>query len=145
MSSEARVEQAWWTLRIGLGLMAVFAGADKFTNLLTNWAMYLNPVVPRLTHLAPTTLMHLVGIVEFGVGVLVLSGRGTRWGAYIVMLWLWGIALNLATQGMYFDIAVRDIELSLAAFVLARLTEVLEQAVAPHRASAYQPQSKAVA
>lgn len=145
MNSETRVDQSWWTLRLGLGLMAVFAGADKFTNLLTNWPMYLNPIVPKLSHLGPSTLMHLFGVVEVAVGVLVLSGRATRWGAYIVMVWMWGIALNLATQGTFFDIAVRDIGLSLAAFVLARLTEARQTAVVLRPAAAYASRNQVAA
>ncbi len=138
MNYDGRLKQAWWTLRIGLGLMAFLAGADKFTNLLAYWPMYLNPLAPKLTHMPAQTLMHLIGVVEMFAGVVVLSGRWTRWGAYIVMLWLIGIALNLAGQAAYFDVAVRDVVLSLAAFTLARLTEVRDEMVTAtsHQASA---------
>jgi hypothetical protein len=44
------------------------------------------------------------------------------------MFWLIGIALNLVTQGTYFDLAVRDVEIALGAFALAKLTEVRESA-----------------
>ena len=37
--------------------------------------------------------------------------------------WLIAIALNLVTTGRYFDIAVRDVAMAVAAFTLARLTE----------------------
>jgi hypothetical protein len=37
--------------------------------------------------------------------------------------WLLGIAVNLVTTGRYFDVAVRDVEMAIAAFTLARLTE----------------------
>ena len=40
------------------------------------------------------------------------------------MVWLCYIALNLISQGAFLDIAVRDIEISLAAFTLAALSEV---------------------
>ena len=39
-------------------------------------------------------------------------------------------ALNLLMTGKYFDVAVRDLELAVAAFVLARLTEIHEGAPA---------------
>ena len=115
-------------VRYALGGTAFLAGADKFTNLLANWEMYLNPLAPKLLHIKPTTFMHIVGVVEIAVGILVLS-RFTRYAAYIVMIWLVCIALNLVSQGMFFDIAVRDVELALAAFALARLTEVRQQAL----------------
>jgi uncharacterized membrane protein YphA (DoxX/SURF4 family) len=122
MRFESGLNNAWWVLRIGLGLGPILAGLDKYFNLLTNWEMYLNPLVPRLLHVQDVTFMHIVGVVEIVAGILVLS-RLTRYAAYIVMLWLLGIALNLASQGHFFDIAVRDVEISLGAFALAKLSE----------------------
>lgn len=146
MAFDSRLNHAWWVLRIGLGLGPLIAGADKFTNLLTNWEMYLNPLAPRLLHIAPTTFMHMVGVVEMVVGILVLT-RYTRYAAYIVMVWLIGIALNLVTQGTFFDLAVRDIEISLGAFALAKLTEVREAALmrSESTSSASHIQSRAIA
>lgn len=125
-----KLNQVWWVLRIGLGVGPLLAGIDKFFNLLTNWEMYLNPLVPKLLHVSDVSFMHLVGVIEICAGILVLT-RFTRYAAYIVMLWLIGIALNLVTQGAFFDLAVRDIEIALGAFALARLTEVREEALAP--------------
>lgn len=84
--------------------------------------MYLNPVVPRVLHISPPAFMHIVGGIEIFAGLLVFS-RFTRYAAYIVMAWLLAISASLVAQGLFLDIAVRDIELSLGAFVLARLTE----------------------
>jgi len=123
MRLDPRLNHAWWTLRVGLGLAALLAGIDKYFNLLTNWEMYLNPVVPKLLHISAPAFMHVVGVVEIVAGLLVFS-RFTRYAAYIVMAWLLAIAASLASQGLFLDIAVRDIELSLGAFVLAKLTEV---------------------
>ena len=55
--------------------------------------------------------------------------RGTRRGAYVASAWLVCIALALLTTGHFFDIAVRDLELPVAAFVLAKLTEIRESSV----------------
>ncbi|UWZ84955.1 hypothetical protein [Occallatibacter riparius] len=130
MLANPRLNTAWWTLRIGFGLCPLFAGLDKYFNLLTNWEMYLNPAIPRLLHVSAPTFMHVVGAIEIVAGILVLT-RFTRYAAYIVMAWLWAIALSLITQGQFLDIAVRDIEMSLGAFALAKLTEVREAATAP--------------
>lgn len=119
----AQLNQAWWVLRIGLGVGPFLAGADKFFNILTNWEMYLNPLVPHLLHIQGTTFMHMVGVIEMIVGILVLT-RFTRYAAYALMLWLIGIAINLVSQGAFFDLAVRDIEIALGAFALAKLSEV---------------------
>lgn len=123
MALNPRLDHAWWTLRIGLGLVPIVAGLDKFFNLLTNWEMYLNPLIPRVLHLSAPTFMHIVGVIEIAAGILVLS-RLTRYAAYIVMAWLWAISLNLIAQGQFLDIAARDVLISLGAFALAKLSEV---------------------
>jgi len=127
MQSDPRLNHAWWTLRIGLGLAPLLAGLDKFFNLLTSWEMYLNPAIPRLLHLSSPTVMHIVGVVEIVAGLLIFS-RFTRYAAYIVMAWLLAISASVVAQGLFLDIAVRDVELSLGAFVLAKLTEVRQLA-----------------
>jgi hypothetical protein len=127
MAINSRLNVAWWTLRVGLGLGPFLAGLDKFFNRLTNWDMYLNPVIPQMLHMAPATFMHAVGVVEMAAGILVLT-RFTRYAAYVVMAWLLAISANLVSQGLFLDIAVRDVELALAAFVLAKLSEFREEA-----------------
>lgn len=120
---DERLNGAWWVLRIGLGVGPILAGLDKYFNLLTNWDMYLNPLAPKLLHIQPATFMHIAGVVEIIVGIAILT-KYTRYAAYVVMIWLWCIAANLVSQGTFFDIAVRDIEISLGAFALAKLSEV---------------------
>lgn len=119
---DRKLSLAWWSLRVGLGLAPILAGLDKYFNLLTNWEMYLDPTIPSLLHIDAAVFMHMAGVVEIVAGVLVFT-RLTRFGSYVVMAWLLAIAANLLAQGMFFDIAVRDVELALAAFVLAKLTE----------------------
>ena len=128
MAKDDRVDRlnlAWWALRIGLCVGPLLAGLDKFFNRLTNWDMYLNPTIPQMVHVAPATFMHVVGVVEMIAGILVLT-RWTRYAAYAVLGWLVAISLNLLSQGLFLDIAVRDLELALGAFVLAKLTEARE-------------------
>jgi hypothetical protein len=66
--------------------------------------------------------MHVAGIVEMAVGILILT-RWTRVGAYLASAWLLSIALNLVTTGSFMDVAVRDLAMSVGAWTLARLTE----------------------
>ncbi len=128
MNADRGLSSAWWALRIGLGLGPFLAGLDKFFNILTDWGMYLSPLVERWLHLSTPVFMRTVGVVEMAVGLLVLSGR-TRIGGYLTMLWLLGIAVNLLTTGMFYDLAVRDVEIAIAAYTLARLTEARIQGV----------------
>ena len=122
-----RLNKSWWVLRIGLGLGPIIAGIDKYFNFLTNWEMYLSPLATKVIPIAPSTFMHIVGAVEIVAGIIVLT-RWTRVGAYIVMAWLIGIAINLVSTGMFFDLAVRDVEIALGAFALSQLSAVREDA-----------------
>ena len=124
-SMNHRLDAAWWALRIGLGVGPFLAGLDKFFNLLTNWEMYLSPLAEKVLPFSPTTFMHIVGVIEMIVGLAILT-RWTRLGSYVAAIWLDCIAINLVSTGAFFDLAVRDIEIAIGAFTLARLTEIRE-------------------
>lgn len=121
-SSDRGLVNAWWALRVGFGATAFLAGLDKFFHLLADWSMYLAPWMTGVLPFAPETFFKVVGVIEMAAGLLVLS-KWTRLGAYVVMAWLLGIALQLVTSGMFYDIAVRDVVMALGAFALAKLTE----------------------
>lgn len=121
-----RLNTAWWALRIGLGLGPIIAGIDKYFDILADWSMYLSPLATKVVPVSAATFMHMVGIVEIIAGLIVLS-RWTRIGSYVVMAWLLGIAVNLLTTGMFYDLAVRDVEIAIGAFALSQLTAVRDQ------------------
>jgi uncharacterized membrane protein YphA (DoxX/SURF4 family) len=121
-ATNKHLDTAWWALRIGLGVGPFLAGLDKFFNLLTNWEMYLSPLAQKMLPFSATSFMHIVGVIEMIVGLAILT-RWTRLGSYVAMVWLIAIAINLVTTGMFFDLAVRDLEIAIGAFTLARLTE----------------------
>lgn len=127
------IESAWWVLRLALGIGPFLAGADKFFNLLTDWTMYLSPLAARMLPVEPATFMHMVGAIEMVVGLLILT-TATRIGAWIAMAWLVGIAINLVSTGMFLDLAVRDLEIAVAAYALARLTEAREAQISLYTA-----------
>jgi uncharacterized membrane protein YphA (DoxX/SURF4 family) len=128
---DERILIPYRVLRIGLGLGALLAGIDKFFNLLADWEMYLSPLATKLLPVSAHVFMRAVGVIEIVVGLAILAGF-TRVGGYVMMLWLIGIAINLATTGMFYDLAVRDVEISLGAFTLARLSVIRESAPASH-------------
>lgn len=117
-----RLTTPWWALRAALGAAAFLAGLDKFFNLLAYWPGYISPLAARLLPLNASSLMHIVGLVEMAVGAVILTGY-TRLGGYVAAVWLAAIAVNLAATGQYYDVAVRDVAMAIAAFTLARLTE----------------------
>jgi hypothetical protein len=135
----AKLNTPWLALRFGIGLTATLAGLDKFFNVLADWGRYVSPLAAHVLPFSTDTFMAIVGVIEFSVGAAILADW-TRLGAYVASAWLLGVAANLAAAG-FFDIAVRDVVMSIAAFTLARLAEVRQQApaygfkhvVEPHR------------
>jgi len=126
-----RLTTPWWSLRIGVGAAAFLAGLDKFFNLLANWPDYLSSIAAQILPLSPSSFMHVVGGVEMLVGSIILAGY-TRLGGYVAAIWLVGIAANLVATGHYFDVAVRDVIMAIAAFTLARVTEARAREEAGH-------------
>ena len=124
---DSRLNAAWWALRIAIGVGPIAAGVDKYFNKLTDWTMYLSPLATKIIPVKDTTFMHIVGVVEVIAGIIVLT-RWTKIGSYIVGLWLLAIAANLLTTGMFYDLAVRDVEIAVAAFALSQLSAVRESA-----------------
>jgi len=126
MGFDDHLNVSWWALRVGLGLGPIITGIDKYINKLADWNMYLGPLAAKFLPVGATTFMHAVGVVEIIAGLIVLS-RWTRIGSYVVMFWLLGIALNLVTTGMFYDLAIRDVEIAIGAFALTQLTAMREQ------------------
>jgi uncharacterized membrane protein YphA (DoxX/SURF4 family) len=121
-------------MRYTYGLVPIVAGADKFTNLLTNWEQYLNPQIIKMLPFSASTFMSIVGVIEIVAGLLVLIRP--RIGAWVVMAWLIAIALQLIVGQNYYDVAVRDLVMAVGAYSLARLSAAVEQQKSLHYASA---------
>jgi len=117
------VLQAHQILRIAFTIAPIVFGLDKFTNLLVDWSIYLNPLIPSILPVSAHTFMYFVGVIEIVAGIVVFLKP--RFGGYLVAVWLWGIILNLLLIPGFYDIALRDFGLSLGALALARLSEGL--------------------
>ncbi|HSN35054.1 MAG TPA: hypothetical protein VLT34_01780 [Arthrobacter sp.] len=112
--------QAFLLLRTVFTVAPVVFGLDKFTNLLTNWTMYLAPVVTDVVPLPAQTIMYVVGVVEILAGLAV--ALKPRFGSLLVAVWLLGIIINLIILGGFFDVALRDFGLLVGALALNRLS-----------------------
>lgn len=108
-------------LKYTFTVLPIVAGLDKFFNLLANWEIYVPVWMGEI--LPPETIMVIVGIIEIIAGLIVLAK--TKVGSYLVSLWLLAVAVVLVTGGHYLDIALRDVVMAIAAFMLARMTSVL--------------------
>jgi uncharacterized membrane protein YphA (DoxX/SURF4 family) len=120
MHPDDELRDVFWSLRLGLGSTAFLAGLDKYFDLLARWDKYLAPQAKRAIPLRKRNFMRLVGIVEMLVGAGILSRR-TRLASYAASAWLTAIAANLIMNRDY-DIAVRDLNMAVGAYALARMS-----------------------
>jgi uncharacterized membrane protein YphA (DoxX/SURF4 family) len=111
--------QAFLLLRTVFTLAPILFGLDKFANVLTDWPRYLAPGINDIVPGTAQQAMYAVGVVEIlaGIAVALLP----RYGALLVAAWLAGIVANLLIVGDYYDVALRDFGLFVAALALARL------------------------
>ena len=112
--------QAFLLLRTVFTVAPVIFGLDKFTNLLTDWTMYLAPAATSIIPLPAQTFMYVVGVVEIIAGLAVAVRP--RFGSLLVAVWLLGIIVNLLVLGSFFDVALRDFGLLVGALALNRLS-----------------------
>jgi len=112
--------QAYRILQAGFVAAPILAGLDKFFHRLVDWDKYLPGVANRLVGGHGHELMLAVGVIEIvaGIGVALKP----RIFSYVVAVWLWAIIANLLLIPGYFDVALRDFGLSLAALALGRLS-----------------------
>lgn len=118
---------AFWLLRIGFVVLPIWMGVDKFVNVLTRWPNYLAPWIVDIAKdlgLTAQGVMYIVGVIEIVAGIAVAIKP--RYAAYVVAAWLAGIIINLLTYSGFYDIALRDFGLLVAALTLARLAAVYD-------------------
>ncbi|MBX3379087.1 MAG: DoxX family membrane protein [Phycisphaeraceae bacterium] len=113
------------------GLVPIIAGADKFTNVLTDWSKYLPGFMTNVVPVSPHTFMMGVGVIEIVAGLAVLTVL-PRLGAYVVALWLVLIAGAVTITGFY-DIAVRDLAMALGAYTLGSVAALRGEAIIPSK------------
>ena len=117
--------QAYQILRTGFTVAPIVAGLDKFLHLLVNWDQYLPATVNNMVGGNGHRLMLVVGVIE------IIAGLGVafkpRIFAYVVSAWLLLIVVNLLMIPGYFDVALRDFGLALAALALARLSSEFDR------------------
>ena len=117
--------QAFFVLRSAFVIAPIVFGVDKFTNLLVQWDQYLAPVLSNPLPVSPHQARYAVGVVEIAAGLLVAVHP--RLGALVVAAWLGGIVVNLLLIPGYYDVALRDLGLLLAAIALQRLATRYDQ------------------
>ncbi|HEY9501227.1 MAG TPA: hypothetical protein VIR01_06290 [Pyrinomonadaceae bacterium] len=117
--------QAYQILHLAFTVAPIVAGLDKFFNLLVSWEQYLPSSVSNVVGGRGHYLMLVVGVIEIIAGVGVAFKP--KIFAYVVAAWLLLIIANLLMIPGYFDVALRDFGLALAAFALARLSREFDR------------------
>nr|WP_042195168.1 hypothetical protein [Kibdelosporangium sp. MJ126-NF4]CEL21751.1 PROBABLE TRANSMEMBRANE PROTEIN [Kibdelosporangium sp. MJ126-NF4]CTQ92531.1 PROBABLE TRANSMEMBRANE PROTEIN [Kibdelosporangium sp. MJ126-NF4] len=111
--------QAFLLLRTVFTVAPILFGLDKFANVLVDWPVYLAPWIDSITPGTAQVAMYIVGVVEIVAGVVVFLIP--RFGGWLVAGWLAAIIINLLTLSGFYDVALRDFGLLVAAVALARL------------------------
>jgi hypothetical protein len=117
--------QGYLLLRTAFTVAPILFGLDKFANVLVDWPQYLAPWLDRLIPGDAQSFMQVVGVVEIVAGLVVAFQP--RYGGYLVAAWLAGIIVNLLTYPGFYDVALRDFGLLLAAVALARLSIAFDE------------------
>jgi hypothetical protein len=112
--------QAYQLLHVAFVVAPILAGVDKFFHLFVDWDKYLAPIAVQVLGGHGHEFMLAVGVIEIiaGIGVFLKP----RIFAYVIAIWLLGIIGNLLLIPGYYDIALRDVGLCLAALALGRLS-----------------------
>lgn len=117
---------AYSILRYGFIALPLLMGLDKFFNLLTDWPTYLAPWIADLSPMSPQATMYVVGVIEI-VAAIAMAVK-PRYAAYVVAAWLALIIVNLLSYSGFYDVALRDFGLLLAALALSRLASKFDPA-----------------
>ena len=126
-SSTALETRAFQLLRTVFVIAPIAFGLDKFTNVLTDWTIYLAPWINDIVPGNAQDAMYIVGAVEIAAGFLVAVAP--RFGAFVVAAWLAGIIVDLLTLGDFYDVALRDFGLLVGALALGLLAEAQHRRV----------------
>jgi len=118
--TDTGADRANLLLRTVFTIAPIAFGLDKFLELLTdNWEGYLAPWVNDIVPGSAHDAMLIVGVIEIVAGLVVAVAP--RYGGLLVAAWLGGIIVNLVSMGEYYDIALRDFGLLVAALALSLL------------------------
>ncbi len=110
---------AFVLLWVGFIAVPLVMGLDKFFNVLTTWENYLAPWIANISPFSAHGTMIAIGIVEVVAAVMMVLRP--RYAAWVVSIWLLGIVVNLLTYSGFYDVALRDFGLMVAAVALGLL------------------------
>lgn len=111
---------AFRLLQVMFVAMPMIAGFDKFFHLVTNWDIYVSPLVIQLTHIPAREMTYLWAPLEMAVGLMV--ALKPRIGSLAAFLMFGLISIDvLATPG-HLHLAMLDFCMCMDAVVLCILS-----------------------
>ncbi len=120
LRTDVGADRAFLLLRTVFTIAPIAFGLDKFAEVLTdNWEGYLAPWVDDIVPGSAHDAMLIVGAIEIVAGLVVAVAP--RFGGLLVAGWLAGIIINLVSLDEFYDIALRDFGLLVAALALSLL------------------------
>lgn len=131
-SQRFKILLSWYLLYYTYGLLPIITGLDKYFDFLADWHIYLNPIIPQVLQITPGTFMHVIGIIEIIMALIVFIIP--KIGGWLITIWLLIISINLITMGSHthqgythimthYDIALYDIVMAAGSYVLALLSK----------------------
>ena len=112
--------QAFLVLRTVFTVAPILFGLDKFFNVLTDWPQYLAGWIDGILPGTAQQGMYIIGVIEIIAGLVVAVAP--RIGAWVVVLWLAGIIVDLLSLPGFYDVALRDFGLLVGASALGLLS-----------------------
>src|SRR6185369_5584411 len=106
MINENKFNSLWTISRYVYGLVPIIIGADKFTNYIVDWSIYVSPFAA--SYFPINYIVLTVGVIEIVAGLLILT-KYPRFGAYLTAAWIGVVIANLFMIGGIYDIILRDV------------------------------------
>lgn len=136
INSQSKIVRSWYMLYFTYGFIPIIVGLDKYFDVLANWMIYLNESIPHFLNMHSISFMHIIGIVEIIIGIIVFIRPII--GGYFVTAWLLLICINLITMGTHqhaghvefmkhYDVVLRDLAMAVGSYVLVLLTKELQK------------------
>ncbi len=121
-----KLKSAWWLLRVTYGLYWGIIGIDKFFGLATQSEKRVSQTILSLLPFSLPQLLHIVGILEICIALLILT-KWPRLGAFLGVILMGLIVLNLIVMGSHSDIAIHGSTIALGMIGFILLSDFLKK------------------
>lgn len=136
LHNKFNILRAWLLLYYTFIFFPILAGIDKYFNFFVDWSIYLNEHIAHFFYISTQTFMHIFGIIEIIIGLIVLMRP--KLGGYLVATLFIAISINLVSMGTHhhehyeqvmkhYDVALHNIAMAISAYVFILLTKELNR------------------